>query len=55
MQSCVTRGIREGDAAGGLKVGRRAPALYRELSSKPEAAMRDPLTTLDWVNLAHWQ
>uniref|UniRef100_UPI002284527F L-serine ammonia-lyase, iron-sulfur-dependent, subunit alpha n=1 Tax=Escherichia coli TaxID=562 RepID=UPI002284527F len=29
----------------------RAPALYRELSSKPEAAMRDPLTTLDWVNL----
>ena len=52
MQSCVTRGIREeGVLPGGLKVGRRAPALYRELSSKPEAAMRDPLTTLDWVNL----
>lgn len=52
MQSCVSRGIREeGVLPGGLKVGRRAPALYRELSSKPEAAMRDPLTTLDWVNL----
>ncbi len=52
MQSCVARGIREeGVLPGGLKVGRRAPALYRELSSKPEAAMRDPLTTLDWVNL----
>ena len=52
MQACVARGIREeGVLPGGLKVGRRAPALYRELSSKPEAAMRDPLTTLDWVNL----
>lgn len=52
MQSCVARGIRqEGTLPGGLHVGRRAPALYRELSSKPEAAMRDPLTTLDWVNL----
>jgi L-serine dehydratase len=52
MQSCVDRGIRqEGTLPGGLHVSRRAPALYRELSSKPEAAMRDPLTTLDWVNL----
>jgi L-serine dehydratase len=52
MQSCVERGIRqEGTLPGGLHVSRRAPALYRELSSKPEAAMRDPLTTLDWVNL----
>jgi L-serine dehydratase len=52
MQSCVARGIRqEGTLPGGLHVSRRAPALYRELSAKPEAAMRDPLTTLDWVNL----
>ena len=52
MQSCVTRGIRqEGTLPGGLHVTRRAPALFNELSSKPEAAMRDPLTTLDWVNL----
>ncbi|AXK71366.1 L-serine ammonia-lyase [Lysobacter sp. TY2-98] len=52
MQSCVTRGIREsGTLPGGLHVARRAPALHAELSGKPEAAMRDPLTTLDWVNL----
>ena len=52
MQSCVARGIREeGTLPGGLRVTRRAPALHAELSSKPEAAMRDPLTVLDWVNL----
>ena len=52
MQSCVTRGIREtGTLPGGLHVTRRAPALYAELSARPEAAMRDPLTVLDWVNL----
>ncbi len=52
MQGCVDRGIREtGTLPGGLHVTRRAPALYAELSSRPEAAMRDPLTVLDWVNL----
>jgi L-serine dehydratase len=52
MQSCVARGIRSGGTLpGGLHVVRRAPALHAELSGKPEAAMRDPLTTLDWVNL----
>jgi L-serine dehydratase len=52
MQACVARGIREaGTLPGGLHVARRAPALHGELSSRPEAAMRDPLTTLDWVNL----
>jgi L-serine dehydratase len=52
MQSCVQRGIRQGGTLpGGLHVQRRAPLLFAELSSKPEAAMRDPLTTLDWVNL----
>jgi L-serine dehydratase len=52
MQSCVQRGIREtGTLPGGLHVARRAPALFAELSAKPEAALRDPLTTLDWVNL----
>ena len=52
MQSCVTRGIREeGTLPGGLHVKRRAPGLYAELSASPEAAIRDPLTTLDWVNL----
>lgn len=52
MQACVVRGIRaKGTLPGGLHVARRAPALHSELSSRPEAAMRDPLTTLDWVNL----
>ncbi|MCC7248370.1 MAG: L-serine ammonia-lyase [Lysobacter sp.] len=52
MQACMQRGIREtGTLPGGLHVVRRAPALHAELSSKPEAAMRDPLTVLDWVNL----
>jgi L-serine dehydratase len=52
MQSCVQRGIRQGGTLpGGLHVQRRAPLLFAELSASPEAAMRDPLTTLDWVNL----
>jgi L-serine dehydratase len=52
MQACVARGIRVGGTLpGGLHVPRRAHAMYTELSSKPEAAMRDPLTVLDWVNL----
>jgi len=52
MQACVGRGIRsEGTLPGGLHVSRRAPALFKELSFRPEAAMRDPLTVLDWVNL----
>ena len=52
MQGCMARGIREeGTLPGGLHVSRRAPALHRELSARPEAAMRDPLTVLDWVNL----
>ena len=52
MQACVARGIRsEGTLPGGLHVSRRAPSLHRRLLDHPEAAMRDPLTTLDWVNL----
>jgi len=52
MQACVKRGCeREGTMPGGLKVRRRAVDLYRTLSSHPEAALRDPLTILDWVNL----
>ncbi|MBA3486759.1 MAG: L-serine ammonia-lyase [Lysobacter sp.] len=52
MQDCVIRGVRQsGTLPGGLHVARRAPSLHAELTSKPEAAMRDPLTTLDWVNL----
>jgi L-serine dehydratase len=52
MQDCVARGIREeGILPGGLKVVRRAPAMHEDLSRRPEAAMKDPLTVLDWVNL----
>ncbi len=52
MQKCVARGIRsEGTLPGGLHVSRRAPGMHRDLLARPEAAMRDPLTTLDWVNL----
>ena len=52
MQACVRRGCEnEGVLPGGMKVRRRAAELYRKLSSAPEASLRDPLTTLDWVNL----
>ncbi|WP_027906579.1 L-serine ammonia-lyase [Pseudomonas taiwanensis] len=52
MQDCVAAGCRhEGILPGGLKVKRRAPALYRQLSSNPEASLRDALSVLDWVNL----
>ncbi len=52
MQDCVTRGLRsDGILPGGLKVPRRAPQMARELRERPEAALRDPLSILDWVNL----
>jgi L-serine dehydratase len=52
MQECVERGCRtDGTLPGGLKVQRRAPGLQRELASKPEAALHDPLCALDWVSL----
>jgi L-serine dehydratase len=49
MAECVERGFhREGVLPGGLRVPRRAPGLFRELSRQPET---DPLHVLDWVNL----
>src|SRR5690606_17259981 len=51
MQDCVQRGCRrDGALPGGLKVKRRAPEFHRELTSRPEASLKDPLTILDWVN-----
>jgi L-serine dehydratase len=51
MQACVERGCeREGILPGGLKVKRRAAALYRRLKSDP-AGQTDPLAIMDWVNL----
>ena len=52
MQSCIHRGYTStGVLPGGLKVQRRAPALYRELLKQDQADIQDPLKIIDWVNL----
>jgi L-serine dehydratase len=52
MQDCVKRGCAtDGVLPGGFKVRRRAAPLYRDLTGNPEAALRDPLQVMDWVNL----
>jgi L-serine dehydratase len=52
MSACIDRGIAiDGILPGGLKVKRRAPALYRLLLERAERTLQDPLTVLDWVNL----
>ena len=52
MQECVKRGCAtDGVLPGGFKVRRRAAPLYRDLIAHPEAALRDPLQVMDWVNL----
>ncbi|GAB4010400.1 L-serine ammonia-lyase [Nocardioides ultimimeridianus] len=49
MAACVESGFgREGVLPGGLKVPRRAPQMYRDLTANGEA---DPLHVMDWVNL----
>ena len=49
MRSCIERGLQnEGILPGGLKVSRRAPALYRRLKTERTA---DPMAAMDWVNL----
>jgi L-serine dehydratase len=52
MQDCVQRGCAtEGVLPGGFKVRRRAAQWHRKLLAHPQAALRDPLQVLDWVNL----
>ena len=52
MQACVRRGCAtDGVLPGGFKVKRRAAGLHRQLCANPQAALRDPLQVLDWVNL----
>ena len=51
MQACVKKGCQGTGLMPGLKVKRRAAGLYQQLSGQPEAALRDPLTIMDWVNL----
>ena len=57
MQACVARGCgignpeADGNLPGPFQVKRRAPQLYRALVGKPEQALRDPLSMIDWINL----
>lgn len=52
MDNCIRRGCKQGgELPGGLKIKRRAADFYQELTSKPEAALKDQLTVMDWVNL----
>ncbi len=49
MRACLERGCtREGVLPGGLRVARRAPRLYRELSARGPHA--DPLAAMDWIS-----
>jgi L-serine dehydratase len=50
MQDCVRNGIdSEGVLPGGLKVRRRAPELFRDLTAEEQST--DPLEVMDWVDL----
>jgi L-serine dehydratase len=52
MQACTARGLRgEGELPGGLRVRRRAPALWRKLEAQSLRNEADPLLAMDWVNL----
>lgn len=52
MQSCIKQSCEtEGILPGGLNVKRRASVMYKKLRDQYEAALTDPLTTMDWVNL----
>lgn len=52
MDNCIKRGCNEvGELPGGLNVKRRANELFEELKNSPEAAFKDQLTVMDWVNL----
>ena len=52
MAGAVQRGCAStGNLPGPMQVRRRAAELHRALSRSPEAALRDPLLMLDWVNL----
>lgn len=51
MASCIKRGCtKEGVLPGGLKVKRRAAALYRKIKAS-DSFDKDPLKAMDWVNL----
>ncbi|GAB4525635.1 MAG: L-serine ammonia-lyase [Amphiplicatus sp.] len=50
MRDCIERGLKtEGELPGGLRVKRRAPALYKKLLEAPLANEREQL--FDWLNV----
>ncbi|MDJ0336095.1 MAG: L-serine ammonia-lyase [Rhodoglobus sp.] len=50
MQECVAAGCgQSGILPGGLKVRRRAPALFAELTAEEDSV--DPIRAMEWVNL----
>ncbi len=52
MDGCIRRGCQQGGVLpGGLKIKRRAKKLYEELIDRPEQALKDQLTVMDWINL----
>ena len=52
MHACIHRGYSSaGVLPGGLKVQRRAPSLFLELTQQSKNRKHDPLYILDWVNL----
>ncbi|TQL16718.1 LOW QUALITY PROTEIN: L-serine dehydratase [Zymomonas mobilis] len=52
MEGCIERGMCEtGVLPGGLRVRRRAPALYARLKAIHSDRAIDPLAALDWINL----
>ena len=52
MNRCIERGCRaEGTLPGSMGIRRRAPALYRTLTTENEQAFGDPLGAMDWITL----
>ncbi len=52
MQECAERGIAtDGVLPGFFQVKRRAAGLHARLLADPQAAFRDPMVVMDWVNL----
>lgn len=52
MEACAERGCHSADPLPGpLKVARRAPRIFHELTAHPEVNLRDPLAVLDWVSM----
>jgi len=50
MAACIARGlVRDGVLPGGLKVNRRAPAIWRGLKNQPHA--NEPERLFDWLNV----